>query len=226
LLHHEIDSELGEDPEMETTLKMRITARAQQMLRIDFEKRPNIEKLAYVLKRYQDVLSQYDVVLLSDYGKGGLTDVEAMIQIARNLGKPVLVDPKGSDWTRYTGASVITPNRGELAQIVGSWSNEQQLIDKAQALREKLDLEALLLTRSEEGVTLFRRDCVISVPAQSREVIDVTGAGDTVIATFALMIACGTDLPQAASVANRAGGLVVAKFGTASLKFEELRDGS
>ena len=145
-----------------------------------------------------------------------------MIELARTVGKPVLIDPKGSDWARYSGASVITPNRAELAQVVGSWSSEAQLHEKAQDLRQKLGLQALLVTRSEEGMTLFEADRVSSVPAHAREVADVTGAGDTVIATLALMVACGLDLPQAMVLANRAGGLVVAKFGTASLSYEEL----
>jgi rfaE bifunctional protein kinase chain/domain len=146
-----------------------------------------------------------------------------MIRMAREAGKPVLIDPKGSDWARYSGARVITPNRAELAQVVGGWASEAQLHDKAQALRQKLGLHALLVTRSEEGMTLFEDDRVSSVPAQAREVADVTGAGDTVIATMALMVACGLDLPKAMAWANRAGGLVVAKLGTASLTYEELR---
>jgi rfaE bifunctional protein kinase chain/domain len=146
-----------------------------------------------------------------------------MIRMAREAGKPVLIDPKGSDWARYSGARVITPNRAELAQVVGGWASEAQLHDKAQALRQKLGLHALLVTRSEEVMTLFEDDRVSSVPAQAREVADVTGAGDTVIATMALMVACGLDLPKAMAWANRAGGLVVAKLGTASLTYEELR---
>lgn len=146
-----------------------------------------------------------------------------MIEMARAAGKPVLIDPKGRDWDRYRGATVITPNRSELAQVVGSWSSEAQLRDKVLALREQLGLQALLLTRTEEGMTLFEAERVSSVPANAREVSDVTGAGDTVIATMALMVACGLDLAQAMDWANRAGGLVVAKFGTASLSYEELR---
>jgi rfaE bifunctional protein kinase chain/domain len=134
----------------------------------------------------------------------------------------VLVDPKGSDYSRYRGATVITPNRAELAQVIGAWSSEEMLTQKAQALRETLDLQALLLTRSEEGMTLFQADRVQSVPAHALEVSDVTGAGDTVIATMALMVASGLDLAQAMQWANRAGGLVVAKFGTASLTYQEL----
>jgi rfaE bifunctional protein kinase chain/domain len=218
-----IDAELGEDPGMETIVKLRVIGRSQQMLRIDFEKEPDHEVLAGMLERFAALLAQHDAVLFSDYGKGGLAHIPRMIRMAREAGKPVLIDPKGSDWARYSGASVITPNRAELAQVVGSWSGETQLHEKAQALRQKLDLQALLVTRSEEGMTLFEAERVSSVPANAREVADVTGAGDTVIATLALMVACGLDLPQAMDWANRAGGLVVAKFGTASLTYEELR---
>lgn len=218
-----IDAELGEDPGMETIVKLRVIGRSQQMLRIDFEKEPDHEVLAGMLERFAALLAQHDAVLFSDYGKGGLAHIPRMIRLAREAGKPVLIDPKGSDWARYSGASVITPNRAELAQVMGSWSNEAQLHEKAQALRQKLGLQALLVTRSEEGMTLFEAGRVSSVPANAREVADVTGAGDTVIATLALMVACGLDLPQAMDWANRAGGLVVAKFGTASLTYEELR---
>ena len=222
LAHKGIDAELGEDPGMETIVKLRVIGRSQQMLRIDFEKEPDHEVLAGMLDRFEALLAAHDAVLFSDYGKGGLAHIPRMIELARAAGKPVLIDPKGSDWARYSGASVITPNRAELAQVVGSWSGEAQLHDKAQALRQKLGLQALLVTRSEEGMTLFEADRVTSVPAQTREVADVTGAGDTVIATLALMVACGVGLPQAMALANRAGGLVVAKFGTASLTYDEL----
>lgn len=223
LLTHGIDSVLGEDPGMETIVKLRVIGRSQQMLRIDFEKEPDHEVLSGMLDRFADLLTAHDAVLFSDYGKGGLAHIPQMIRMAREAGKPVLIDPKGSDWARYSGASVITPNRAELTQVIGQWSNEAQLHDKSQALRQQLNLQALLVTRSEEGMTLFEADQVNSVPAQAREVADVTGAGDTVIATLALMVACGLNLAQAMAWANRAGGLVVAKFGTASLTYEELR---
>ena len=222
LTKHDIEVELGEDPNMETIVKLRVIGRSQQILRIDFEKEPDHEVLATMLERFKTLVNEHDAVLFSDYGKGGLAHIPRMIQIARTAGKPVLIDPKGSEWERYSGASVITPNRAELAQVVGSWSGDEQLHEKAQALRQKLGLEALLVTRSEEGMTMFEASRVTSVPAQTREVSDVTGAGDTVIATLALMIACGLDLPQAMTLANRAAGLVVAKFGTASLSYDEL----
>jgi len=222
LKENSIDAELDEDAGMDTIVKLRVIGRSQQILRIDFEKEPDHEVLAGMLGRFERLLGQHDAVLFSDYGKGGLAHIPQMIQMARDAGKPVLIDPKGSDWARYAGASVITPNRAELAQVVGSWSTEAQLNDKAQALRQQLGLQALLVTRSEEGMTLFEDNQSNSVPAQAREVADVTGAGDTVIATFALMIACGLGLKHAMAFANRAGSLVVAKFGTASLTYEEL----
>jgi rfaE bifunctional protein kinase chain/domain len=219
---HEIEAELGEDPGMETIVKLRVIGRTQQMLRIDFEKEPDHEVLAGMLERFAALLVHHDSVLFSDYGKGGLAHIQRMIELARHAGKHVLVDPKGTDWTRYSTATIITPNRAELAQVVGRWTSEDQLLDKVQALRVQLGLQALLLTRSEEGMTLFEAGGAQSVPAQAHEVSDVTGAGDTVISTMALMVACGLALPQAMELANRAGGLVVAKFGTASLTYDEL----
>lgn len=223
LAEHGINMQLSEDPNMETIVKLRVIGRSQQMLRIDFEKKPDYEVLAGLTERFDAMLATHDVVLFSDYGKGGLAHISRMIELARKSQKPVLVDPKGSDWERYSGASVITPNRAELAQVVGSWANEQQLGEKAEALRQRLKLRALLVTRSEEGMTLFEEGRSSSVPAQAREVADVTGAGDTVIATLAVMTACGMVMHDAMVWANRAGGLVVGKFGTASLTYDDLR---
>jgi rfaE bifunctional protein kinase chain/domain len=145
-----------------------------------------------------------------------------MIELAREAGKPVLIDPKGNDYNRYAGATVITPNRAELAQVVGSWNSEEQLQQKAQKLRKTCRLEAVLLTRSEEGMSLFDASGHVRVQAQAREVFDVTGAGDTVIATLAAMLASGLELRDAMPIANRAGGIVVGKFGTATVTCDEL----
>ena len=213
---------LGNDPQLYTIVKLRVIGRAQQLLRIDFENQPDHEVLTSMLADYERVLPEHDAVLFSDYGKGGLTHIPRMISLARSLGKPVLVDPKGSDYSRYAGATAITPNRAELAQVIGSWSSEEQLAERAQALRERLEIGGLVLTRSEEGMSLFDDAGEARVPAQAREVFDVTGAGDTVIATLAAMLACGLGLRQAMPVANRAGGIVVGKFGTASVSYEEL----
>ena len=217
---------LGSDPQLYTIVKLRVIGRAQQLLRVDFENQPDHEILASLLSDYERVLPAHVVVLFSDYGKGGLTHIPRMIELARAAGKPVLIDPKGSDYSRYAGATVITPNRTELAQVIGAWSSEAQLVERAQALRKEHRLDGLMLTRSEDGMSLFDGDTRdgghTRVPAQAREVFDVTGAGDTVIATLAAMLACGLSLREAMPLANRAGGIVVGKFGTASVSYEEL----
>ena len=213
---------LGEDPKLHTIVKLRVIGRSQQLLRIDFENWPDHEVLHSLLGDYGRVLRQHQAVLFSDYGKGGLTHIPRMIELARAASKPVLIDPKGSDYSRYAGATVVTPNRAELAQVVGTWSSEAQLHERAQALREELKLDGLLLTRSEEGISLFDAQGHTQVPAQAREVFDVTGAGDTVIATMAAMLACGLSLRDAMPIANRAGSIVVGKFGTASVNYQEL----
>lgn len=213
---------LGHDPQLYTIVKLRVIGRSQQLIRIDFENQPDHEVLAAMLGDYERALPQHDAVLFSDYGKGGLTHIPRMIELARQLSKPVLIDPKGSDYSRYAGATVITPNRAELAQVIGPWTSEAQLHERAQALRAEHRLEGLLLTRSEEGMSLFDAQGHAQVPAQAREVFDVTGAGDTVIATLAAMLGCGHTLREAMPVANRAGGIVVGKFGTASVSYEEL----
>ena len=213
---------LGSDPKLYTIVKLRVIGRSQQLIRIDFENQPDHAVRAGLLSDYERVLPEHDAVLFSDYGKGGLTHIPRMIELARAAGKPVLIDPKGSDYSRYAGATVITPNRAELAQVIGTWSSEAQLHERAQRLREEHRLDGLLLTRSEEGMSLFDGQGHSQVPAQAREVFDVTGAGDTVIATMAAMLACGHTLREAMPVANRAGGIVVGKFGTASVSYEEL----
>jgi D-glycero-beta-D-manno-heptose-7-phosphate kinase len=213
---------LGKDPNLYTCVKLRVIGRAQQLVRVDFENEPDHEVLADMLTDYARVLPEQDVVLFSDYGKGGLAHIPRMIELARAAGKPVLVDPKGIDYARYAGATVITPNRSELSLVVGGWSSEEQLETRAQALRESLHLDSLLLTRSEEGMSLFDAFGHTRVAAKAREVFDVTGAGDTVIATMAALLACGMSLREALPVANRAAGLVVGKFGTATVTYEEL----
>jgi rfaE bifunctional protein kinase chain/domain len=217
-----VESLFKRDPRLTTTVKLRVIGRSQQLLRVDFEEEPDHEVLEDMLAQYAQTLSVSGVVLFSDYGKGGLTHIPRMIEMARAAGRPVLIDPKGSDYERYRGATAITPNRAELAQVIGAWSSEAQLHERAQALRERLGLAGLLLTRSEEGMSLFDAQGHVRIPAQAREVFDVTGAGDTVIATLAAMLACGLDLRAAMGHANRAGGIVVGKFGTAAVSYEEL----
>ncbi|CAM5795640.1 D-glycero-beta-D-manno-heptose-7-phosphate kinase [Rhizobacter fulvus] len=213
---------LGSDPQLYTIVKLRVIGRSQQLIRIDFENQPDHEVLSGMLADYERVLPEHGAVLFSDYGKGGLTHIPQMIELARRANKPVLIDPKGSEYGRYAGATVITPNRAELAQVIGTWSSEAQLHERAQALREAHGLEALLLTRSEDGMSLFDAAGHLQVPAQAREVFDVTGAGDTVIATLAAMLDAGLSLREAMPIANRAGGIVVGKFGTATVSYEEL----
>jgi rfaE bifunctional protein kinase chain/domain len=217
-----ITPSFGRDPKLKTTVKLRVIGRQQQLLRLDFENTPENEVLASQSAAFDKLLPQHDSVLFSDYGKGGLAHIALMIDQARAAGKAVLVDPKGSDYSRYKNATAITPNRAELEQVIGHWHNEADLQARAQQLRESLKLEALLLTRSEEGMTLFDAQGQLHVPAVAREVFDVTGAGDTVIGTLAAMLAAGLSLREAVPVANRAGGIVVGKFGTATVSYDEL----
>jgi rfaE bifunctional protein kinase chain/domain len=213
---------LHRDPGLATTVKLRVISRQQQIARIDFDHAPDGEVLAAHLDLFEQLLPQYSLVVLSDYGKGGLAHIEKMVARARAAGKPILVDPKGDDYSRYAGATIITPNRAELREVVGRWRDEADLERRAQELRAKLDVPALLLTRSEEGMTLFTDDGAWSVPAQAREVFDVSGAGDTVIGVLAVMLANGADMRDAVSTANRAGGIVVGKLGTSTVSYEEL----
>ncbi len=217
-----VETRLHTDPEFSTTVKLRVVGRQQQLLRIDFENTPTHEVLASQLQAFLTLLADVDVVILSDYGKGGLVHIRQMIDACRAAGKPVLVDPKGDDYARYAGATLLTPNRSEFRQVAGSWKDEAELTVKAEALRQKLGLDALLVTRSEEGMTLFRANGVVHEAALAREVFDVSGAGDTVIAALGVMLASGADLPLAMRVANLAAGVVVGKLGTATVTAAEL----
>jgi len=217
-----IRTHFGRDADLKTTVKLRVIGRQQQLLRLDFENTPKSEILASQTATFTQLLPQHDAVLFSDYGKGGLAHVSDMIAQARALSKPILIDPKGSDYSRYQNASVITPNRAELQQVIGLWDSEEDLRIKAHNLRNQLHLDAVLLTRSEEGMTLFDAQGDLHVSAQAREVFDVTGAGDTVIATMAALVGAGLSMRDALPLANRAGGLVVGKFGTATVSYEEL----
>ena len=218
-----IECSLHEDAKLSTTVKLRVVGRQQQLLRIDFENAPDHEVLQAKLADFQARLTACDVVILSDYGKGGLTHITEMIRLARAAGKKVLVDPKGEDYARYAGATLLTPNRAEMRQVVGRWKDDADLAQKATRLRTELKLEALLVTRSEEGMTLFADSGTAHEPAVAREVYDVSGAGDTVIATLAVMLGSGLSLPQAMRQANLAAGVVVGKLGTATCSLEELK---
>ena len=212
----------GRDAKLKTTVKLRVIGRQQQLIRLDFENTPENEALAFQSSTFEKLCPAHDAVLFSDYGKGCLTHISTMIDHAKAAGMVVLIDPKGSDYSHYKNASVITPNRAELEQVIGSWATEAELQTKAEKLRTSLNLQALLLTRSEAGMTLFDEQGQLHVPAVAREVFDVTGAGDTVIATLAALTAAGMSLRDAVPIANQAGGIVVGKFGTATVSYEEL----
>ena len=209
-------------PGLRTTMKLRVVARQQQLLRMDFEEAPDREVLLELMERFEQELDLHDVVLLSDYGKGGLVHVERMIALARARGKQVLVDPKGRDYARYRGATLLTPNRHEFHLAAGDWTDEAGLESLAQRMRAELALQALLVTRAEDGMSLFDADGHLHEPAQAKEVFDVSGAGDTVIATLAVMLGAGSSMPEAVRTANRAAGIVVGKLGTATVSPAEL----
>ncbi|HQS99986.1 MAG: D-glycero-beta-D-manno-heptose-7-phosphate kinase [Hydrogenophilales bacterium 16-64-46] len=213
---------LHEDPAFSTITKLRVIGRQQQLLRVDFETPPSHEILAAKLEAYLGLLPACDAVILSDYGKGGLTHVVRMIELARAAGKPILVDPKGDDWIRYAGATLITPNRSEFRDVAGSWKSELELANKAAAVCAEFGIDALLLTRSEEGMSLFDARGAHHEATQAREVYDVSGAGDTVIAAMATALAAGMDGVEAMRLANRAAGIVVGKFGTAVASAKEV----
>jgi len=217
-----VQASLHRDAALSTTVKLRVIGQQQQLLRIDFERMPSHEVLAAKLDDFERQVDQADAVVLSDYGKGGLAHVTRMIEAARRHGKPVLVDPKGSEYERYRGATLLTPNRSEFREVAGRWNDEADFARRAQKLRADLDLEGLIVTRSEEGMSLFTAKESWHEPTRAREVYDVSGAGDTVIGVLALMVAAGRDLHAAMRVANHAAGIVVGKLGTAVAHREEL----
>ena len=217
-----VSSSLLRDPALSTTVKLRVIGQQQQLLRVDFERAPGREVLANKLEEYAALVKKASVVVLSDYGKGGLAHVGLMIGMARAAGKPVLVDPKGSEWSRYRGATVLTPNRAEFREMAGRWESEADLAKRAQKVRKELDLDALIVTRSEEGMSLFTASESYHEATRAREVFDVSGAGDTVIGVLGLMVAAGADLHDAMRVANHAAGIVVGKLGTAVVHRDEL----
>ena len=218
----QVQAQLTRDATLSTTVKLRVIGRQQQLLRIDFETPPAPEALQAKLADFDARLSATRVVIFSDYGKGGLAHVDRMIDQARSASKTVLVDPKGDDFEKYRRATVLTPNLGEFRTVAGRWRSEGELADKAQQLRRSLELDALLITRSDEGMTLFREGETLHVPAVAKEVYDVSGAGDTVIATLGVMLAAGIELAEAVRWANKAAGIVVGKLGTAVVHPDEL----
>jgi D-beta-D-heptose 7-phosphate kinase/D-beta-D-heptose 1-phosphate adenosyltransferase len=208
-----------------TITKLRVISRQQQLIRLDFEDALHASKMINDDKKHiSNALVSANVLVISDYGKGAVRDPQALIQAARAKNIPVLVDPKGVDFTKYKGATLITPNLHEFEAIVGACLDEKELIEKGLALLEKINLTALLITRGEQGMTLLRAGHPeLHLPAQAREVFDVTGAGDTVIAVLAAALGAGEELPQAVALANLAAGIVVAKLGTATVSAPELR---
>ena len=218
-----IDCQFIQSTAYPTITKLRILSRNQQLLRLDFEESfAELDKTS-LLERTEALVAQHDLLLLSDYDKGTLSDVQALIKVAKAHNIPVLVDPKGTDFSRYRGATLITPNLAEFEAVVGHCKNEAEIVSKGQALLKELDLTAMLVTRSEHGMTLLRHDHEeFHLPTQAKEVYDVTGAGDTVIATLALAIAAKAEFTQASAIANIAAGIVVGKLGTSTVSETEL----
>lgn len=213
---------LSRHPCVNTIMKLRVIGRQQHLLRIDFDDPCEGLPISAEPALLQQLLPDHALVVLSDYAKGSLSNVAALIAMARALHKPVLVDPKGEDFSRYANATLLTPNTAELRLIIGPWRNEDELRTKAQALRKTLAVDAMLVTRSEEGMTLFTNQLIRHFPACAREVFDVCGAGDTVIATLATLLAAGAELEQAIDMANRAAGLAVSKLGAVAISRDAL----
>ena len=213
------------DQNIATIVKLRVIAKQQQLLRIDFETPPTQQILDAKLSDFaKQIQNNPNVIILSDYGKGALTHSSEMIKIAKNANLQIFIDPKGSNYQKYKNADLITPNRQELAQVVGNWHDENDLILRAENLRKDLNLKALLVTRSEEGMTLIgENNLVVNQPARALEVYDVSGAGDTVIATLSAARAAGADWDLAMQFATLAAGIVVGKLGTATVSVEEIK---
>ncbi|MDH3001348.1 bifunctional heptose 7-phosphate kinase/heptose 1-phosphate adenyltransferase [Chelonobacter oris] len=208
-----------------TITKLRILSRHQQLLRLDFEENFHDVQSAVLLEKLQQSVTEYGALILSDYGKGTLNDVQKMIQIARRAGVPVLIDPKGTDFERYRGATLLTPNLSEFEAVVGQCIDERMLLEKGLKLIADYELEALLVTRSEKGMTLLRPNAEpFHLPTEAKEVFDVTGAGDTVISVLATALADGRSLEEACYLANVAAGIVVAKLGTSTVTPVELEN--
>jgi len=212
-------------PENSTVTKLRVMSRSQQLMRLDFEDGFIGQDLSELEKTFEAQLENHNIVVCSDYGKGSLRNVKRLIELCNKKNIPVLVDPKGTDFEKYTGASLITPNLSEFEAVVGNCVTEDELVTKANVLSEQFDIEALLVTRSEHGMSLMQRDYdPVHVPTQAKEVFDVTGAGDTVISTLAASLGAGVTLERAMVLSNLAAGVVVAKSGTASVSLRELEN--
>jgi D-beta-D-heptose 7-phosphate kinase/D-beta-D-heptose 1-phosphate adenosyltransferase len=214
---------LLEAPQHPTITKLRIISRHQQLIRLDFEDNFAVLESAGIEQAYASALPGKGAVVLSDYGKGTLSQVSSLIRLARERALPVVVDPKGADFSRYTGATVITPNMTEFEAVVGHCGDETTLRGRGEALIEALGLEAMLITRSERGMTLLQKgQAALDLPTRARDVFDVTGAGDTVVAVLGTGLACGLSMADATALANTAAGVVVGKLGTATVSVAEL----
>ena len=219
----QINCKFDKHPQIPTITKLRVLSRHQQLIRLDFEESFSDVDKSSLFSATAKLISDHDVLLLSDYDKGTLSDVQSLIKEANKQNTPVLVDPKGSDFNRYKGATLITPNLSEFEAVVGECKTESELVEKGQKLLEELELQAMLITRSEQGMTLLRKNHQeFHLPTQAKEVYDVTGAGDTVIATLALAIAADADYAQASALANIAAGIVVGKIGTSTVSEAEI----
>ncbi|MCC3719647.1 bifunctional D-glycero-beta-D-manno-heptose-7-phosphate kinase/D-glycero-beta-D-manno-heptose 1-phosphate adenylyltransferase HldE [Rouxiella badensis] len=212
-------------PTHPTITKLRVLSRNQQLIRLDFEEGFEGIDLQPILDKIQNALPETGALVLSDYAKGALQDVQSMIALAKKAGVPVLVDPKGSDFERYRGATLLTPNLSEFEAVVGACKDEAQLVEKGMALIANFELSALLVTRSEQGMTLLQPGkAPLHLPTQAQEVYDVTGAGDTVIGVLATVLAAGSSLEEACFLANAAAGVVVGKLGTSTVSTVELEN--
>ncbi|MCU7800753.1 MAG: bifunctional D-glycero-beta-D-manno-heptose-7-phosphate kinase/D-glycero-beta-D-manno-heptose 1-phosphate adenylyltransferase HldE [gamma proteobacterium symbiont of Lucinoma myriamae] len=230
LSHQGVNCQFVELPGCTTITKLRVLSRHQQLIRLDFEdgflfdNGEHSDSGEHLLQAYQSQLDAHDVIVFSDYQKGTLRDLPRLISLAKEQGKTVIIDPKGNDFSIYRGASLLTPNLSEFEAIVGHCENDEQLIEKAEQLCQTLQLDALLITRSEKGMTLIQADKqAVHLPTRARDVYDVTGAGDTVIATLAVSIAVGMNMVDATKLANLAASVVVGKVGTATVTVHELR---
>ncbi len=218
-----IESHLFELPNHKTIVKNRVISRQQQMIRLDFESSFGDWPTQAFHEQFKKLLTDIDAVILSDYAKGALNNIEALIETARHQGVPVLIDTKGKDFEKYRHATAITPNLHEFETVVGACPQVSDIESKGEALRSSLGMEAVLVTRSEKGMSLMAKgQAPLHIPTEAKEVFDVTGAGDTVIATLSVAIACGFTLGQAAMLSNKAAGVVVSKLGTAEIHIEEL----
>jgi len=218
-----VDRHFHIDTQVRTTEKLRIVSRNQQLLRADFESRPSAQLLEQSVADYREISQNVDSIVISDYGKGGLAYIERMIQVAKDRETPVIVDPKGADYARYRGATLVTPNRDEFALATGITTDHPGFSDTAQNLVQQADLTGLLVTRGNEGMTLFLASGeIIHQDATAREVFDVSGAGDTVVAVISVGIAAGLAWPDCIKLATLGASAVVGRFGTSVVRQSDL----